>query len=1231
MEFRVLGPLEVLAGERTLPLGGPKRRAALALLLLDANRVVPADRLVDGLWGESPPPAAQGSLQNHVSRLRRALGERIVTRAPGYLVRVEPDELDLERFRRLVGEARGSSPTVAAERLREALALWRGPALADLAGEPVGASGAHLDELRLSALEERIDADLELHRQADLVPELEGLLGSHPFRERLWSQLMLALYRSGRQADALEAYATARERLVEELGTEPGPALQELQRAILRQEDELGGGAAPIAATAGASATARAPEARKTVTVLAADLAVDGSATDPELRRDVATRLADEAARAVERHGAAAEHIAGNRVLAVFGVPTAHEDDALRAVRAAFDLTRAGVAAAVGIATGEVITGGPGEGQPAASGAAFEEADRLRTAAEGGAIVASPRTWALVRHAVCAVTTAEGHRLERLTADAPALVRHLETPLVGREGELALIAQAFERAARERRVQLLTVFGEPGIGKTRLAAEVVATLVADAQCLVGRCSSYGQDTTYAPLRDVVTTIAPGDVSARLDELLAGEPEGALVAERVTAAVGLASEEGGRVEETAWATRRLLETLARSRPVLLVLEDVHWAAPAFLDLVEHLADVGRAAMLVLCLARPELLDVRPTWGGGKLNSSSLVLDALSQSESETLLELLAPERSPSNENGGSIVRVADGNPLFLEQLLAAALEGEAEAVPDSIHALLAARLDRLAPEERAVLDAASICGDAFSTASVTELVGGDARKRLEGLVRRDLLRPADTPWLGEETWEFRHALIRDEAYGGIPKRRRAALHRAFAERVDRVAGERGMELDELVGYHLEQTVRLREEVGDVDRTLRPLADEAARRLGAAALRAYERHDVVACTSLLGRVVELLRPDSAERTETLLKFAGALMWAGDARRTMQVLDDARASAGRQADERLLARVTVTGHQIGLWTERAAATELVLADIAAATEILEQAGDDEGLAEVYLLQFHALDQGRRRGPEAALERSLEHARRAGSRFFQGMAQSWICITLPGGTVPIDDAIRRCVEIRDGAPNVVTRGAAVSALGELRAMQGAFDEGRTLVGENRAVLEELGLRQLVAAHSISRATIEMLADDLQRAAEILTEGYEQLAALGDAYAGAAAAWRLALVLSRLGRDADAEPFARIAAETTPRGFWVDAWATVVQARIASGRGSLDEAVAAADASLAAMDEVEESRMHVDAWIEIADVWGRVGRPDSRTALLERTAALADRLGYVVAAERVRAALSGS
>ena len=602
MEFRILGPLEVRDGERSLPLGGAKQRAVLALLLLSANRVLPVERLVEGVWGDEPPSSVNASLQNHLARLRRELGDRLVTRSPGYLLRVGEGELDFDRFRRLVDEARGAEPEVAAERLAEALALWRGPPLSDLADEPAGGVAARLEDLRLAALEERIEADLALGRHADLVPELEEVIAREPYRERPRRQLIVALYRSGRQADALEAYARARRAFVDELGTEPGRDLQELQRAVLNRDPMLD---APAGVAPPSPRTPQAEE-RKTVTVLAADLTPDDLPDDPEARRVQLRERSDAAASVLESHGATVQRVGSGHLLGVFGVPAAGDDDVLQAVRAAVAL-RAG--ARIGLATGEVVTG-----DTLVSGAPVEEATGLRERAFVGEALAGLRTWRLVRHAATGSSRDGTWSIDAVDPDAQPLLRRLETPIVGRERVLQQIVEQFERALVEARPHLVTVYGAPGIGKTRLAIACMELLAPVAASSVGRCRASARDAPYAPLRELLVDLSDGELDVWIGRRL--EPQ---LAAWLSSAVG-GSGEAGRPEETGWAARRLLAGLALDRPLLVVLDDMHWAAPAFLDLVQSLVELAQAPVLVLCLARPDLLELRPHWGGGRLSSS-----------------------------------------------------------------------------------------------------------------------------------------------------------------------------------------------------------------------------------------------------------------------------------------------------------------------------------------------------------------------------------------------------------------------------------------------------------------------------------------------------------------------------------------------------------------------------------------------------------------------------------
>ncbi|MGE5273595.1 MAG: BTAD domain-containing putative transcriptional regulator [Verrucomicrobiota bacterium] len=1220
MEFRVLGPLEILDGELRLPLGGMKRRAVAALLLLEANRVVPSERLIDGVWGDDPPSAAAGSLQNHVLRLRRVLGDRLVTRAPGYLLRVEPYELDLDRFRRLVDDARAGEPAEAAALLREALALWRGPPLADLAGEPAGLAAGHLDELRLEAIELRVDADLELGHHAQLVAELEQLAAEHPFREHLRAQLLLSLYRSGRQAKALEEYAAARATLVGGLGAEPGPELRTLHQAILRHDPALGG---PVAEAPG-QPVERVEEARKTVTIVLADLA--GTApTDPEARREHLRTLQSAAGAGIATHGGHVGRSAEDRLLGVFGVPLSHDDDALRAVRAACELRDSMLVSRAVVVTGDVIAADPGDGRPLISGPPLEEADRLRAAARADDVLVNDRAWRLVRHAVEAESRDGARAVTEIRGDAEGVVRRLQTVLVGREGELAELMTVFDRVSRGGHAQLVTVLGPPGIGKTRLAREVVRLLSESATCIVGRTPAYDDAPPFAPLRDALAPLAGGRVTEWAGRVLAGEPDGELLSARIAAAVAEAPSTG-TVEETAWATRRLLETLARNRPVVFVLEDLHWAASAFLDLVEHVAQLGRGPILLLALARPELLDARPDWGGGGLNASSIRLGALPAGDAILLLDRLAEGVALDPDRRPAILDAAAGNPLFLEHLLVAALEGD-ESVPDSIRTLLAARLDRLGAEERRVAQAAAVYGEQFPAPVIQSIVDDDPRPVLLRLARRDFVALERPDELGDEVWGYRHALVRDEAYASIPKRRRARLHERIAELVAERAEVRGVEADGLIGHHLEAAFLATREIDPQAPELPRLAAGAAERLEAAGRRAFEQGDMESCAPLLGRAIALLSPDDASRLPIVFMLAPALGWIGRREEGLEILEAAARSAN--ADDRWAqARLSVLRHHQRLFYEPGDPARVV-DDANRAIAVLADAGDDEGLASAYILLHQASDQASVvHNAQEYLARAREHARAAGARMVEGLAASWLCIVLRRGRLPVDEAKRLVTEILDDPPTRYARASALGGLADLRAMEGAFDEARVLVAENHAIIEELGLLQSAAADLIAVADVEILAGDLEAAERILHEALDRLGRLHDRVSTANAAWRLALVLLREGRDDEAEALLEQYGEADA-GRFVHAWRCVLGATVAARRGEAERSLELLHAAERSLEPLDESGMHVDAFLQAADALTSLGRTADAADRLRRSAGIARRLGYVVAERRAEAGLA--
>ena len=592
--------------------------------------------------------------------------------------------------------------------------------------------------------------------------------------------------------------------------------------------------------------------ARKTVTVVFSDIANFtplGEALDPEVMRTVMEQYYAVVRRELERHGGTVEKFIGDAAMAVFGIPTVHDDDALRAVRAAVDLRTAlgglnqeleethGVRLAIrtGVNTGEVVAGDPTDRQSFATGAAVATAQRLEAAARSGEILLGDSTYRLVSNAVLVepmeplelkgkAEPVRAWRLLGVVEGAPPFPRRLDTPMVGREDELAALETELDAADRERRCRLATIVGPAGIGKSRLGNEVFSATRGRATTLVGRCLEYGEGITYWPLRGIVLSATGSLTQEGIAQFLEGAEDADRIANRLAGAVG--SEEappGG--EETFWAVRRFLEHMARERPIILGIDELQWAEPTFLDLLEYLVGwTTDAPVLVLGLARPELLEHRPTWN----TTSSLVvaLEPLSGDDSERLVEALGAEIDESERE--RILAGAEGNPLFVEQMLALAVEGSpAEAIPPTIHALLAARLDRLAEEERAVLEQAAVIGREFTAGAVNSLSGEQAvGSMLLSLVRRDLIEPDRSLIPGDDGFRFRHILIRDAAYLGVAKASRAELHERYANWLAHSAGE----LDEIIGYHLEQAFRYRQELGAADESLAAQAGERLARAG-----------------------------------------------------------------------------------------------------------------------------------------------------------------------------------------------------------------------------------------------------------------------------------------------------------------------------------------------------------------------------------------------------------------
>jgi class 3 adenylate cyclase len=1256
-EFRLLGPLEVLVDGRELELRRPKQRSLLALLLLRAGEVVSTDSLVEELWAGKPPKTAVGSLQNLVSELRKALGrDAVKTRAPGYVLAIEPDRVDFHRFERLVAQAADTDDAERrADLLRQALALWRGPPLADLAFEPFAQVAiARLEELRTAAREELIHAELELGRHAALVGELEALVLEHPLRERPRGQLMLALYRSGRQAEALEAYRTARETLVNELGIDPSPELQKLEQAMLRHDPEL-----DLRARVASAPTE--PDRRKTVTLLFTDV-VDStslSATlDPEVMRGVMKRYFDTVRTIVERHGGTVEKFIGDAAMAAFGIPQLHEDDALRAVRAADELREAmtglntelerdhGLAIQIrtAIDTGEVIAGDPASGQTFATGTTVNIAMRLHQAALPGETLVGAATEQLVR---AAVTTEQvepvelGGALGRVSAfrvtslaEQPDLRIRPDAPLVGRTDELARLREAFEEVRNKRRSRVLTILGEAGVGKSRLAGEFATSLESEARPVVGRCVSYGEGATYLPLAEIVRRAVPKRPQAAIAALLAGDEDAELIARRVTELTGL-GEGSASTGEVFWAMRRFFEALASERPILVVLEDMHWAEPTLLDFVEYLsAWISDSPVLVLCLSRPELLDQRPGWAASAGAASTIRLGPLTAAETATLVSGLTGEADLPDGLRKRIVEIGEGNPLFVEQLHAYVTEDVGPeglaAVPPSIEALLASRLDRLEPKERKLLERAAVIGREFRRSALLQLTPPDHVAGIDGwlltLRSKGLIDAARPSGLEEEAFRFHHVLIRDVTYGSLTKELRADLHERHASWL-----EQRKEADELVGYHAEQAHRYRAELRAGDPDVPRLATWAGERLAAAGIRAWKRADTPATVNLLTRAAALLPFENASRGELLCELGIAQRWAGAAELAEGTLREAIGLTGRERRVTLRARIELAHAQLFRDTGEGAGELLDLAE--RAIPVFEEVGDDRALGRTWrhIGYVRGGMQCRNADWEEAAERALVHYRRAGWSAAGCLAE--LGAALFYGPTPVDDAIRRCHELSDEATDRAGKANVLVYRGGLEAFAGRLDEARRALSEAARTYEEIGEVYALANNSgriLGR--IELLAGDYEAAEHSLRECCAALERFHDWSDLSTSAAELAQSLYAQARYEEAESWAQVAEQ---RAGIDDASAQfswrAIRAKLLAQNGAPVRGADLAYEALRIVEQTDALTQHGEVLLDLAEVLRPLNRLEGAAECVEDALALFGRKGNLLSArtaERILAEL---
>jgi class 3 adenylate cyclase/tetratricopeptide (TPR) repeat protein len=648
---------------------------------------------------------------------------------------------------------------------------------------------------------------------------------------------------------------------------------------------------------------------RKVVTVLFADLVGFTSRAEVMDPEDVAALLDPYHAnlkRELERFGGTVEKFIGDAVMAIFGAPVTHEDDAERAIRAALAIgdwaSEAGIELRVGINTGEaLVTLGarPADGEAMAAGDVVNTAARLQAAAALGGILVGEQTAAAIGAAIelgdeVAVDAKGKTRPVRawpvLRARARSIVDRVHgAALVGRQREIDLLAGALGRARQERSPELVTLVGVPGIGKSRLVLELYVGIERETELTSwrsGRCLAYGEGITFWALGEMVKSeagILEGDNTEEAERKLRAVVDDPWVESHLRPLIGLgAAAEGGgsRREEAFTAWRRFFERLAERRPLVLVFEDLHWADDDLLDFVDHLTDWATGVpLLVVCTARPELLSRRPGWGGGKPNALTVSLSPLSDEDTSDLLaELLDEERLPDAQETELLAR-AGGNPLYAEEFVRMLREhGRIERLPETVQGLIAARIDLLEVEQKEIVQNAAVVGKAFWLSTLALLDGLDAtalEQRLHTLERKEFVRrERSSSVAGDAEYSFRHVLVRDVAYGQIPRAERATKHLRTAAWIEQLG--RPDDHSEMLAHHYLQALELGAATGF---DIQSFADSARAAFSDAGDRASALNAPAAAVRYYRAALDLLSEDDASRNRILLKLGYSLWLIGE----------------------------------------------------------------------------------------------------------------------------------------------------------------------------------------------------------------------------------------------------------------------------------------------------------------------------------------------------------------
>ncbi len=904
-----------------------------------------------------------------------------------------------------------------------------------------------------------------------------------------------------------------------------------------------------------AQATGGLQEVRKTVTVVFCDVA-DSTALsrrlDPEALRVVMLRYFAAMRDCVERRGGVVEKFIGDAVMAVFGVPITREDDALRAVRAAIEMRAAlddlndeltrdmgvRIAIRIGVNTGEVVTSASPAGEQAlAAGETVNVAARLQQHAAPGELLLGPQTHRAVAAAAAVVTEPAGplqlkglaepitaYRLLDLHPDSPAAARRFDVPLVGRDTELRELELILDRAARDATVQVVTVYGDAGIGKSRLAREYTV-LAAQRGVLTttGRCKPDNEGASLLPLAEALRPLAgmeDGAVELGSDTLraVASLREGLL----------RDGAPGTAVVETIWATCELLESLGRHQPVLLVIDDLQWAEDALLDALMRVAgQITDSAVVILCLARTDFFATRPDWAGGLPDARSLLLRPLGTAQCQALIQELSDVMAHDTAAVDGIVRRAEGNPLFVEQLVAIVSDGaDPGALPPTISQLIAARLDLLDLSERTVAAMAAVAGREFTTAALrvispdVDQVMDEARidQALAALGRRRLIQLSHRASRSDVAYRFANGLIHQVTYDSLPKRLRARLHERLADWFEAQRSD-----PEAVGSHLERAYRNLEDLGLLDVRARELAQRGAGCLALVGGYALRHGDLRRAVSLLERALGLYDADDPRRMLVVEQLSEATIASGDTDSGQRLLREARAAAIASGDAHVaahadlqLAYLQAPGHQI----------EASLSAATNALPIFEASEDDLGLARAWTRIGQARQINGRYGEAVeALERALEHATAADAELERATALGALAVSYWLGPEPVRSAIGRCNRLQSAHAEgrQAVRAALACPMAVLLAMATETERARELIVAAQKITDELSHAYAAATVPIFGATVESLAGCFEAAERMLRGAAQRCRELGDSQLYATAVRDLSRVLLSQGRTVEA------------------------------------------------------------------------------------------------------------